>query len=263
MNAALAAVHVETVGSGPPLVLLHGFAMHGGLFTPIVDALARRRTVHVVDLPGHGFSAPPASYTLDAMVHAVDVALGAQGATIELLGWSLGGAVALRWAMLQPARVRRLALVATNAAFVARDDWPHAMARATLSHFGDELRIAYELTLKRFVALQVQGSEEGRHTLAELRARLFQRGRPAPDVLQRVLDMLMHIDLRSDVASIEAPALVVSGERDTLVPVAAGAWLARTLPHGRHVAMSGAGHAPFLSHPREFSDHVLGFLDAR
>ena len=50
------ALHVEVVGHGPPLVLLHGWAMHGGVFAPLVARLRSRFTLHVVDLPGHGRS---------------------------------------------------------------------------------------------------------------------------------------------------------------------------------------------------------------
>ena len=49
-------LHVEVAGDGPPLVLLHGWAMHGGVFGALVDALRDRWTLHVVDLPGHGRS---------------------------------------------------------------------------------------------------------------------------------------------------------------------------------------------------------------
>ena len=50
----MSGLHVDIVGSGPPLVLLHGWAMHGGIFAPLVEALRELRTLHVVDLPGHG-----------------------------------------------------------------------------------------------------------------------------------------------------------------------------------------------------------------
>ena len=52
----MSGLHVDVVGSGPPLVLLHGWAMHGGIFAPLVEALRAHRTLHVVDLPGHGHS---------------------------------------------------------------------------------------------------------------------------------------------------------------------------------------------------------------
>ena len=66
-----AALHVESAGAGAPLVLLHGWALHGGIFAPLVAALARRHRVHVVDLPGHGHSPPVAPYALETIVAAL------------------------------------------------------------------------------------------------------------------------------------------------------------------------------------------------
>ena len=50
------ALHIEIVGDGPPLVLLHGWGLHGGVFAPLVDRLSDRFRMHLVDLPGHGYS---------------------------------------------------------------------------------------------------------------------------------------------------------------------------------------------------------------
>lgn len=261
-------VHVESVGVGPPLVLLHGFAMHGGLFAPVLPALAGRARVHVVDLPGHGWSAPVAPFDMGSIVAAVDAAIDAatDGATtrdepLTVLGWSLGGQIAMRWALARPGRIAKLVLVATTPSFVTRDGWSPAMAPETLARFGDELSAAYRLTLQRFLALQVQGSDEGRATLSALRARLFERGEPAPGVLAATLGMLTANDLRSDLARIDVPALVIGGERDALVPVAATEQLAAALPRGTHVAIPGAAHAPFLSHRRAFVDAHASFAD--
>ena len=256
-------LHVETVGAGPPLVLLHGWAMHGGLFAPLVPALAERYRVSVVDLPGHGHSAPVLPYTLDAIVAAIAAQFDETDERVTILGWSFGGAIAMRWALLHPEHVARLLLVCATPRFTASDDWPHAMAPAMLAKFGDELTVAYRLTLQRFLSLQVQGSDEGRATLAALRAQLSARGEPSRATLKSALRVLTETDVRTDARSITAPTLIVTGERDTLVPTAAGAWLARTIPGARHVAIAGAAHAPFLSHPRAFNDAIAEFLDAR
>ena len=256
-------LHVETVGAGPPLVLLHGWAMHGGLFAPLLPALAKRHRVIVVDLPGHGYSAPVMPYTLDAIVAAIAGQLGDASQPVTILGWSFGGAVAMRWALLHPEHVARLLLVCATPRFTASDNWSHAMAPTTLAKFGDELTVAYRLTLQRFLSLQVQGSDEGRATLAALRGQLFARGEPARATLKAALAVLGETDLRADARSITAPTLIVTGERDALVPMAAGAWLARTIPGARHVDIAGAAHAPFLSHPRAFDAAIQEFLDAR
>jgi len=261
--ASKAAVHVESVGAGPPLVMLHGWGLHAGLFSPLLPALARRFRVHAVDLPGHGRSAAVAPFTLDTLVDAVAEAFASEPGPLTLLGWSLGGQVAMRWALRAPARVAGLVLVTTSPRFVAGPDWPHAMAAETLARFGDELEVAWRPTLQRFLALQVQGSEEGRRTLALMRHQLHARGDPSPGVLQDALGVLASTDLRDAVGAIRAPSLVVSGERDTLAPAAAGEWLARAMPHASYAPIAGAAHVPFLSHREAFDRALDGFLDAR
>jgi pimeloyl-[acyl-carrier protein] methyl ester esterase len=254
-------VHVEAVGVGPPLVLLHGFAMHGGLFAPLLPALTGAHRVHVVDIPGHGYSSPVARFDLPSLAAAIGEALGDQREPLTVLGWSLGGQIALQWALARPHRLRRLVLVAATPSSVRRDGWPHAMAAETVARFGDELRASYRLTLQRFLALQVHGSDDGRATLALLRARLFERGEPSPAVLAAAIALLQQLDLRAALPRIATPTLVVAGDRDALVPAAATRELAAALPHARYVLVKGAAHAPFLSHRTAFIDAVIPFID--
>lgn len=253
-------LHVESVGQGRPLVLLHGFALHGGLFAPLLPAFAKHHRVHVVDLPGHGYSDAIDPWTIDAVVAALERAFATEQQPLAVMGWSLGGVVALAWALAHPHRLRKLALVATSPRFVADHAWPHAMAPEMLARFADELRVAWQLTLQRFLSLQVRGSEAGHATLAALRHQLFARGKPDPAMLCAALGALAGADLRADVARIAIPTLVVAGEHDTLAPPWATAWLAQALPAAELRRLPGAGHAPFLSHPDAFRDALLGFL---
>jgi pimeloyl-[acyl-carrier protein] methyl ester esterase len=254
---------VESTGHGPPLVLLHGWAMHSGIWGPVVPHLARRFRVHAVDLPGHGHSAPIAPCTLDAMVAAIDAALDAEARPLSVLGWSLGGLVAMHWAQSRPARVNRLALVCTTPKFVAADDWKHAMPAEAIARFGDELHVAWKLTVQRFLALQVHNSEHGRATLAAMRDQLWARGEPTRAALSATLDVLVAADLREDVRRIAQPTLVIAGGRDTLTPPDAGRWLAAAVPGARYVEIAGAAHAPFLSHRDEFLTPLEDFLGTR
>jgi pimeloyl-[acyl-carrier protein] methyl ester esterase len=258
-DASLATLHVESVGDGAPLVLLHGWALHAGLFAPILPSLAKQHRVHAVDLPGHGHSDPLRPWTLEAVVEVLERRFANAGA-LSVLGWSLGGAVALAWAHRMPARIERLVLVTTTPKFIAAGDWPYAMTDETLVRFADELRVAFRATLLRFLTLQVRESDEGRAVLAALRQQLFSRGEPDPAVLDDALATLRAIDLRNDVPHIRQPSLVITGARDTLAPPRAGAWLAATLPQGRLHAFDGAAHAPFLSHRDAFLDVTLPFL---
>jgi pimeloyl-[acyl-carrier protein] methyl ester esterase len=256
-------VHVESLGRGRTLVMLHGWGMHSGLWCPLLPRLIERYRLHLVDLPGHGYSdalgtAPPLS--LRRVFEAVELAIAetVTPAPLMILGWSLGGQVALEWARLRPERVGALVLMSTTPSFVQRPDWPHAITEATLRQFGDELRVAYRPTLQRFVSLQVQGSGHPRDVLASLRTQLFARGEPSPQALRDSLELLSSSDLRSRIGAISQPALVIAGDRDTLTPIAAARWLADALPQASLVVIPGAAHAPFLSHP----EAVVAALDA-
>lgn len=255
-------LYIETAGDGPPLVLLHGWAMHSGLWGPLAKRLARCRRVHAVDLPGHGESAAPSRFTLDGVVAALDSTFEAKESPLTLVGWSLGGLIAMRWALARPERIARLVLVATSPRFVASADWPHAMASETLDRFGDELRVAWKLTVNRFLALQLHGSERSRALLPELKQRLLERKPPSIPTLGEALDVLKECDLRSDATRIAQPALVVSGDRDTLAFPGAGRFLAARLPNARFELIAGAAHVPFLSHADAFGAALDGFLDA-
>ena len=237
-------------------------SVHSGIWGPIVAQLARRHRVHAVDLPGHGHSAPVTPCTLDAIVAAVDSAFAGER-PLAVLGWSLGALVAMRWANMRPERVNRLVLVCATPRFVAGPDWPHAMTAETLMRFGDELHVAWKLTVQRFLALQVHGSEHGHATLAALREQLWARGEPSRRVLSDTLDILATADLRDEAARIAQPTLVVAGARDTLCRPAAGQWLAGAIPGARFAEIAGSAHAPFLSHRDLFFALLEEFLDAR
>lgn len=252
---------VEVVGGGPPLVLLHGWAIHAGLWQPIIVALARRFSVHLVDLPGYGGSVEQAAQSAEHIVARLDEQFSSHSA-VSVLGWSMGGMLAMRWAALAPKHIERLILVSTSACFTQRADWPHAIAQQTLQRFADELTVDYRATLTRFLSLQMAGSEQGRETLRSLRTRLFEKGQPSLDTLHWGLRILSETDLRHTVGALSQPTLIVSGGCDRLIPVAAGQWLAQTMSKATLLVIEAAGHAPFLSHPDIFLNALEKFLDA-
>ncbi|HSD77385.1 MAG TPA: alpha/beta fold hydrolase [Solirubrobacteraceae bacterium] len=254
-------LHLEAAGHGPPLVLLHGWAMHSGVWGGLSATLARRRRVHAVDLPGHGWSPARPPFTAEAIVRSLDAAFAGEPQPLTVLGWSLGGQLAIAWALARPERVARLVLVGTTPRFAAADGWDCALSAQTLARFGDELHVSWRATVLRFLTLQMRGGEHGHAALAALRRELFARGEPSRPLLRDALALLAATDLREAVGRVAQPALVVAGGRDTLAPAAAGRWLAGALPQGRFLAIEGAAHVPFLSHPAEFERALAAFLD--
>ena len=162
----MATLHVEVTGQGAPLVMLHGWGMHGGMWGDAVAQLAQHSQIHNVDLPGHGASGRLDSFTLDSVVGHL---AGQFDQPVTVCGWSLGGQIAIHWAMHKPEQIKRLVLVASTPCFAERKDWQFGMAQETLRQFADDLEKDHATTLRRFLALQVRGSEGERELLAKLR----------------------------------------------------------------------------------------------
>jgi pimeloyl-[acyl-carrier protein] methyl ester esterase len=252
-------LHIEVSGSGVPLVMLHGWGMHGGVWTDTVRKLATDFQVHCVDLPGHGQS-PWIVDRGSRIEDWVDVLTAQFSEPINVCGWSLGGIIAQHWAAREPEKVRRLILVNSTPCFAARADWTFGMPQETLAQFAAELEKNHAATLRRFLALQVRGSEGERELLGAMREKLFSRGEPHLDALRGGLAILRDADLRSALPQIMQPTLVIAGERDKLTPPEASHYLAQSLPSARAVVVAGAAHAPFLSHPEIFIEQVKSFL---
>lgn len=250
-------LHIEVRGAGPPLVLLHGWAMHGGIFAGFADRLADRCTLHLVDLPGHGHSPPrEGAFAWDALLGPL---LG-RLPPAPWLGWSLGGLIAVQAALRVPHRVTGLIAVCASPRFVRGEDWPHAVERDVFVQFESGLRSDYRGTIDRFLALEAHGSDRMREELRTLRAHVFERGEPAPHVLEDGLHVLETLDLRTQLPELAVPSLWIAGRRDRLVPWQGMQAAAALCPGGRFLRIDGGGHAPFLSHADEAADAVLEFL---
>jgi pimeloyl-[acyl-carrier protein] methyl ester esterase len=252
-------VFVEVVGQGPNLTLLHGWGMNGAVWNGVRDALAAQYTLHIVDLPGHGHSHGDSITTFEATTNAVANAMPARG---HVLGWSLGGQIALELARRYADRVDKLLLVATTPRFLQSHDWPHAVLPAVLADFGAQLSANTAATIKSFLALQVLNQPNMRDMVASLQQALSSRGIPAAKALAAGLALLQSNDLRAQLQEISHVSLVLQGSHDALTPEGAGHWLADRLPHARYVLMPRAAHAPFLSHRDAFLNELDAFLAA-
>ena len=252
-------LHVETAGSGGDVVLIHGWGMHGGVWSDVRDALAERYRVHVVDLPGMGWSKACSPYDLKQVAEIVASELP-ERATV--FGWSLGGQVAMRLALDYPQQVEKLVLIGATPRFVNGADWQSGVAAEVFNLFASQVAADYHDTMTRFLGLQAFGGESSRVLMRELRERFFARPVPDSGVLQDALRILLDTDLRNELPALRQPTLLIHGNRDTLAPVAAAHWMAAHLPHARLRVIEGASHAPFLSHPTTFLSEAMQFLSS-
>ncbi len=258
-------LHVEVRGQGRDMVLLHGWAMHGGIWpASLLVALEKDFRLHIVDLPGHGYSAALtngfslASVT-DALHHYASTRLDGPACW---LGWSLGGMLAANIAVQYPEVATKLVLVSSSLCFCKTENWPHAMDAAVLELFASQLREDYRSTLSRFLALQFKGDSHAREGLRNLREQLFARGEPDRQSLDEGLKILLDDDLRWQAGKLSQPVKLIGGEYDSLTPAAALDAIAGQFMQAEVSTIKGAGHAPFISHTEIFLQQLMPFIHA-
>ncbi|MFZ4538606.1 alpha/beta fold hydrolase [Propionivibrio sp.] len=287
-------LNVEIVGQGLDLALIHGWGIGKSAWQDVAPMLAQRFKVHLVDLPGydspeslmnkqpsdaHGQQAhkqtaswhTPCRSPFEALsrasassvpsfVHTAAALTDSLPVGCILCGWSLGSQLAMQAALLHPDHFSRLILVGGTPSFAQRVDWPHAQTPALLDAFDSAVGEDAAATLKRFIALLNQGDTKARANARSL-ARCVS---PLPDAATLVqgLGWLRDIDLRQQVASISLPTLLIHGENDPLMPLAAAHWLADKLPLAQLEIFIGAAHAPFLNDPERFARLISDFCNA-
>lgn len=245
-------------GSGPDLALIHGWGLGSAAWEPLLEALAPHCRVYLIDLPGYG--ATPASEA--GFAQTAQALIDALPAGVTLCGWSLGGMLALQAALLAPQKTGRLILVGATPSFMQRDDWRPAQAPALLNTFTDAVAHDAATTLQRFITLLNQGDAQARPISRALAGRTLDQALPDTATLNRGLGWLRDIDLRTQIPSITTPTLLIHGERDPLMPLAAAQWLNDRLPQAQLETFAGAAHAPFLADPQRFVALASDFCHA-
>jgi pimeloyl-ACP methyl ester carboxylesterase len=258
------ALEVTDAGSGPALVLVHGFGGAKEDFADHVDALARRHRVVTFDHRGHGESDDPAeigAYSLDRM--AADVVGVADALAIDgfrLLGHSMGGMVARRVVLAHPARIDALVLMDTSPGPVDGIDPEMMEAAATviLDEGKDVLKPLLDAAgtletpaYQRLVAERPGFQEYEDRKWAQLSGVMW--GAMARE-LARQPDQLVLL------AEVQCPTLVIVGEQDESF-VEASRRMAATIPGAELVVVPDAGHSPQFENPGEWLAAIDRFLD--
>ena len=239
-------------------VFIHGWAMNSSVWQQCLQQLPHWINPVCVDLPGHGESADVDATTLDDYVEHV-----AQRITRPaiLVGWSLGGLVSLQLARRYPQKVTALFQVATNPRFVRAVDWKAAIDASVFEQFAASLESDMSKTIRRFLALQVRGTNVSMQTVRQLQRAIDECGLPRKAALLSGLKILSDTDLTAAVENLDCAVSWLLGEKDALVPVELAAALKSMSTRVDIRIISGAGHAPFISHPIDFVNALLNAAD--
>ena len=252
-------LYFETHGAGRPLILLHGGLGSGEMLAPIMPALTERHQVIAVDLQGHGRTAD-IDRPIDIRLMADDIAALIDHIGLEqpdLVGYSLGGGVALQTAVRHPAKGRRL--VAASAHIRSGAIYPQMRAQQA------QVNAAAAEFMKDTPMYQ-----------------LYQRVAPRPGDFPRLLDkmgegMAKDFDFTEEVRGLQVPTLIVAADADMAPPghyaevftllgggVRDGGWMGEGRPEGGHALaiLPGLTHYNIFSSPL-FAAAILAFLDGQ
>lgn len=256
-------VHVEMAGTGPPLVLVHGFGGSTYSWRLVMPRLAESFRVVAVDLNGFGYTQRPqdrARYTREAqgeLVLSVMDALGYPNA--HLMSHSYGGGISLWLAWKHPERVRSLVLVDSSAPTYPNDrrsrlasfrplaalylrSWvlhPRIVRKALLRSFHDDSLVTPELVQAYWERIRIEGVIDAYHGLTV----------PIRGPVDKVV-----------LEEIRVPTLVVWGEQDALISVEAGRRAAERIPGAELAVIDQCGHVPMEEQPEELLRYAIPFL---
>lgn len=232
--------------------------MNKSIWYQLEQSLQKDISLVCINLPGYGQSKSiPYDYSLATLARVILPYLGNAEDNI-ILGWSLGGLVALEVARLYPKQVSRLILVACNPKFIQSNDWPYAVEEQVFVSFAEMLKQDIKKTIKRFIAIQAMGSTTVKKDIKIIQQLIEDRGYADYETLSKGLALLLSSDQRKTLGSLELPILMIAGNRDSLVNIEGLKSLCKQqttcLTKLSLEIISGAGHAPFISHLQLFTD---------
>ncbi len=256
-------LHLRDTGprTAPVLLLLHGLGASLHTWEPWARALDSTYRVVRFDFPGHGLSAADTDYSDARTIRLVGALLDTLGvAKATVIGNSMGGRIAWRFAAAHPARVEKLVLMAPDGfaspgfeydtpadvpAVLGVMRWvlPRPMLKANLAPaYADRAQLADSVVSRYYDLMLAPGNRDA----------LFAR-----------MQQTMLTDPVPFLRTITAPTLLVWGERDQMIPVSNAQDYLKVMPHARLVTLRALGHLPFEEAPARALVPVRAFLETR
>lgn len=219
--------------------------------------ISAERNVCLMDLPGYADKRHENPGTnIGALARRLIAEIPANSI---LLGWSMGGMIAIRIAHELRDRIRAIILLASTPCFVKKDGWPYGVEPSLVEDMAERIKANTSAVLQEFAGLTARGDIAPRQTLRALKPLLL-AGAASPAVLLSGLDILLNADLRKEFSGLGCRMMMISGTGDQLVAPATASACHEIQPLLQPVNINHAGHAPFISGKREVVTAVRNFL---
>ena len=269
---------ITSQGQGTPLVFIHGWGLNSGVWQPIIAKLINQFEVITVDLPGFGNNANK-TLTSYSLINVAEQIIKSIDKPAIYIGWSLGGLVATKIALMVPQKVQGLITIASSPCFVEKSfdqekannkttdedsfvtptKWPGIKA-SLLAGFHQQLSQDIKKTLAVFLKIQAMGSTHIRQDIKQIQKLVMEFPEPSRATLDDSLSLLETVDLREQLAEITLPFLRLYGRLDSLIPKTVPALVSELSKTSEQHIFHKASHAPFISHPDDFFQVISEWL---
>lgn len=253
----------EDTGAGPTLLFIHGWAMSGRVWRYQREQSTADHRIITLDFRGHGGSSVPATGpTIDDFAADIEALLTRLDLnSVTLVAWSMGVSATLQAFPAIRDRISSMILVSGTPRFAAGDGFPHGLPPDEARGMALRLKRQYGRTMEEFFRGMFSEGELARDQYQQILQDIVKGGNlPEPRVALRSLVSLAAADLRSSLAAVDCPTLLIHGEADHICLPGASRYMAEQIPQARLELLPGIGHAPFLSRPTQFNNLILNYI---
>tara|TARA_B100001057_G_scaffold500578_1_gene616427 strand:- start:2816 stop:3580 length:765 start_codon:yes stop_codon:yes gene_type:complete len=250
-------MNCRIVGTGEPLVLIHGWGTNSNVWNNIEEDLSKYFKLIMINLYGMGGCKSNNDYVMRAIVDSLNKIIPNN---TTLLGWSLGGQIAIAYQRKFPKKIKHLILVSSTPCFINKKEWNYGVEREIFEKFASQLLVNWKKTMHQFFLLQLYGVPNIREVARKFEGTLLSLDKPDPKALISGLKLLLDTDYRKILININVKTLIISGDKDRLTSLESSKYMEDNIPNSSLKIFSGAGHIPFLFEPEIFVQTILNFV---
>ena len=239
----------------PPLLFIPGWGMDESIWEYQIEYFKQNYRTIAVSLEGDANASDDRLRVHTE--HLLGIIKKSKLNNINLIGWSMGGMIAINFAFQYPEYVKKLVLVSTPAKFVASEDYDAGISHAVMQSFINKFRKSPVRMLSNFASLISKNADLKKEdlNLVKQSSNMSDKNR----TLQNLL-LLRDCDMREKLRFVTVPTLIIHGKRDMVCPYACADYLHSKMKNSVLRAFENVGHIPFVTKCEEFNILLDGFL---